>query len=76
MVQTAGQKLVPNHIYTGDAVDLLDRIDIGSISLSFWSPPYFVGKPYEAGLSYEEWQTLLRKVIDKHNDILIGHCFG
>ena len=36
-----------NEIHCGDARDMLKRIRPDSAALSFWSPPYFVGKSYE-----------------------------
>ncbi len=48
----------------------MSRIAPASIALSFWSPPYFVGKEYEKDETYESWQTLLRKVITLHTDVL------
>ena len=45
---------------------MLQRIAHESVALSFWSPPYFVGKSYERDLSFEEWQSLLRDVIHLH----------
>lgn len=51
--------LDPNHIYHGDARQLFPKIQPNSIALSIWSPPYFVGKEYEADLSFEDWQNLL-----------------
>lgn len=59
-----------NRIYQGSAPDLLQGIDENSISLSVWSPPYFVGKEYEKHLSYEGWVTLLRDTISAHYAIL------
>lgn len=41
-----------------------------SISLSFWSPPYFVGKEYESDETYESWQNLLKEVIELHHSVL------
>lgn len=55
-----------NEIYQGDAAKLLSRIQTESIALSVWSPPYFVGKSYESGTSFEGWRTLLREVIAGH----------
>lgn len=46
-------KLENNNIYFGDSCLLLKEIETDSISLSFWSPPYFLGKEYEKGESYE-----------------------
>ena len=62
--------LEPNHIYCGDARDLLKHIETAAVSLSFWSPPYFVGKSYEATWSFEEWQGLLRDVIRLHDRVI------
>ena len=49
---------------------LLKEIENDSISLSFWSPPYFLGKEYEKGESYESWQHMLKTVITEHYRIL------
>ena len=59
-----------NRIYHGDAIELLSRIQSNSIALSVWSPPYFVGKEYEANLSFEDWQSLLSTVIARHFPII------
>ncbi len=58
--------LSPNRIYHGDARDLLARVAPESAALSFWSPPYFVGKSYEAELGFAEWSTLLSETIGAH----------
>lgn len=62
--------LKSNSIYQGDARNLLPRIKPNSISLSVWSPPYFVGKDYEAHLTFDEWQNLLEEVIKLHFPII------
>lgn len=62
--------LQPNNIYCGDSCQLLKQIEANSISLSFWSPPYFLGKDYEQGVSYDQWQTMLEEVIKLHYTIL------
>ncbi len=62
--------LKPNQIYQGDARTLLPQIEPNSIALSVWSPPYFVGKEYEADLTFEDWQTLLSTVIGLHFPII------
>ncbi|HEY84540.1 MAG TPA: site-specific DNA-methyltransferase [Chloroflexi bacterium] len=59
-----------NRIYHGDARKLLSKIQPNSIALSIWSPPYFVGKEYEADLSFEDWQNLLSTVIARHFPII------
>ena len=62
--------LRPNHIYLGDARKLLTQIEPNSIALSVWSPPYFVGKKYEEHLSFQDWQDLLKTVINLHFPII------
>jgi len=62
--------LQENMIYEGDSRQLLGRIRPNSIALSFWSPPYFVGKSYEKDMSFEQWQYLLADVISKHYPII------
>lgn len=62
---TAGY-LIPNAIYEGDARALLRCVEPDSVGLSFWSPPYFVGKSYEKDLSFLGWQELLEEVIALH----------
>jgi site-specific DNA-methyltransferase (adenine-specific) len=39
--------LQANEIYLGRSEELMCKIEEESIALSFWSPPYFVGKEYE-----------------------------
>ena len=58
--------LVDNAIYCGDARDLMAYVRPESVALSFWSPPYFVGKSYERSLSFQDWKDLLREVIALH----------
>lgn len=62
--------LKPNEIYCGDSRELLKQIEPESVALSFWSPPYFLGKDYEKGVTYDEWQAMLKEVIRLHYDIL------
>ncbi len=57
-------------IYHGLAEALLPNLREQSIALSFWSPPYFVGKEYEKDATYESWQALLMTVIQAHARIL------
>src|SRR5437588_1109595 len=61
-----GNYLEANRVHQDDARELLPRIEPNSIAVSVWSPPYFVGKSYEAHLTFEEWQGLLREVIKLH----------
>ena len=62
--------LAINTINHGDARALLRQIESESIALSFWSPPYFLGKDYEKYLTYDGWKDLLREVIRLHEPIL------
>lgn len=62
--------LAENTIYCGDARDLLKLVRPDSVSLSFWSPPYFVGKSYEKRLSFQDWLDLLAEVISLHFSIV------
>src|SRR5438874_1553656 len=62
--------LKENKIYLGRAENLIRKLKPGSIALSFWSPPYFVGKEYEKDATYESWQKLLCDVIAGHHDAL------
>lgn len=62
--------LKPNAIYEGDARHFLPQIEPNSVSVSVWSPPYFVGKSYESGMSFDEWKELLREVVALHFPII------
>lgn len=57
-------------VYCGMAEELLKKIEPESIAVSVWSPPYHVGKSYEANQSYEDWLTMLSDVIKLHFSIL------
>lgn len=64
---TGSRKFIaPDTIKTGDSAVELDNIEADSIALSFWSPPYHVGKEYEKDMTFAEWQTMLETVIEKH----------
>ena len=62
--------LSSNKIYQGDARELLGQVSPESVALSFWSPPYFVGKSYEAELDFAAWSDLLRETIAGHFGII------
>jgi len=63
--------LETGRVHCGDARALLPQIKDDSIACSVWSPPYFVGKSYEAYLTtYEEWAQLLREVIRLHFPVI------
>ena len=59
-----------NRIVTGDSRKILQSLPTDSVDLSFWSPPYFVGKSYEKHLDFSGWQNLIREVIDLHGGII------
>ncbi|MDI9409497.1 MAG: site-specific DNA-methyltransferase [Candidatus Pacebacteria bacterium] len=59
-----------NKIIHGDSLTILNKIPDNFVDLSFWSPPYFVGKTYESHLSFEEWQNLIKGVVAAHFRIL------
>jgi site-specific DNA-methyltransferase (adenine-specific) len=48
----------------------MKQVKPNSISLSFWSPPYFVGKDYEVNETYDSWQGVLKQVIALHSVVL------
>lgn len=62
--------LKKNHIYHGRAEKLITQVEPCSVALSFWSPPYFVGKQYEKDETFDSWQNLLKEVIAGHFEIL------
>lgn len=65
-----GQKFEFDRLIAGDSREVLKAIPRGSVDLSFWSPPYYVGKSYEKDLSFEQWQSMVQEVIACHTDIL------
>jgi site-specific DNA-methyltransferase (adenine-specific) len=70
------ENLALNQIHHGDSRDLLSRIEKDSIACSVWSPPYFLGKQYEAYLAtFEDWQDMIRNVISLHFDIIKPGAF-
>ena len=70
LVAPATDYLLPNAIYEGDARTLLKCVEPNTVGLSFWSPPYFVGKSYEKDLSFCAWKDLLEEVIALHFPII------
>jgi DNA modification methylase len=69
-VVNISKHLFPNEIYHGDSRLLLKKIEPGSIALSIWSPPYYVGKDYEKDFTFEGWKSLLQEVIRSHYPII------
>jgi DNA modification methylase len=68
--------LSENDVYFGDCISLMPQIEPNSTALSFWSPPYHVGKQYEAGVSVAEWRRLVIDAISLHRHVLTpgGFC--
>ena len=64
-----------NKIHAGDAREVLRAVPASLVDLSFWSPPYFVGKEYEAHLTFRDWQDLLRGVIEAHGRVMKEGAF-
>ena len=48
----------------------MNEIKPNSVALSFWSPPYFVGKEYEKDATFESWHVMLREVISAHAKVI------
>lgn len=67
--------LSSNEIYEGDARELLPQVRPESIALSFWSPPYFVGKSYEADLDFADWSDLMQQTIEGHFPVIVPGGF-
>ena len=65
-----GHGCVFDRIVAGDARTLLPSLPAASVDLSFWSPPYYVGKSYERHLSFDDWRELLRDVIHGHSRVV------
>lgn len=62
--------LEPNKIYHGRSEVEMLKIEPESIALSFWSPPYFVGKEYEKNETFDSWQEMLKIIIENHTRVL------
>jgi site-specific DNA-methyltransferase (adenine-specific) len=69
-VELQEEYLNSNQIYCGDTPSLMEKLKPESVALSFWSPPYFVGKEYEKGATFESWQKLLELTIKSHQSAL------
>lgn len=50
-------------ILVGDCRDRLRELPDDSVDLTVTSPPYSVGKEYEEGQSFDDWQTLMSQTI-------------
>lgn len=67
---TSTRSLGIDQVHLGRSEELMTRIAADSVALSFWSPPYFVGKEYEKEETYDGWQAMLRAVVTEHYRIL------
>ena len=63
-------RLALNQIYCADSRKAMRRIRPNSVSLSFWSPPYFVGKSYEKDMTMGQWKSLLSEVVALHSGVV------
>ncbi len=70
LVSQNGGHEIFDRIITGDARRELLKLPKSSIDLSFWSPPYCVGKLYERNMTFDEWCDLLKKIIACHQRIV------
>lgn len=59
-----------NRILHGNAPNILGTLPDNSVDLSFWSPPYFLGKSYEKDLSFDDWKKLISDTIAAHFRII------
>ena len=59
-----------NQIAHADSQEYLGRLPEASVDLSFWSPPYCVGKSYERDLTFEGWCALVSNIILEHSNII------
>ena len=75
MMLSAPKVKMANTIIAGDAKDVLATIPQNGVDLSFWSPPYHVGKSYEQCQTFQDWLDLLNAVIKEHARILKPGCF-
>jgi len=66
----AGSSATTCSLFLGDCAEVLPTIKEESVSLSVWSPPYWVGKAYEQGVTYNEWANLLATVLHEHARVL------
>jgi DNA modification methylase len=72
---TNGRDVLPDGVYLGDTPVLMREIESDSVALSVWSPPYFVGKAYEEGATFDSWQRLLEETIRAHFRVLVPGGF-
>jgi len=62
---SASDTIEPNSAITGDAIDLIQRIEGESIQLACFSPPYNIGKDYgdyDDNVPIEDWYGMMKGV--------------
>ena len=57
-------------IVCGDSRAVMAEMPAESVDLSFWSPPYFVGKSYERDLDFDGWCSMIRAVVSEHRRVV------
>ena len=61
---------IPGRIVCGDARGVMRTMPDGCVDLSFWSPPYFVGKSYERDLDFDGWRSMVAGVVAEHRRVV------
>jgi DNA modification methylase len=61
---------VSDRIVQADSRLYLRELTHESVDLSFWSPPYFVGKSYERDWTFEQWARVISDVINAHAEVI------
>ena len=62
--------LPADRIIQADSRRYLGELPADSVDLSFWSPPYYVGKSYERDMTFAEWRDLISGVVNAHSRII------
>ncbi len=62
--------LAINRVYCGDARKMLKLVAPETVALSFWSPPYCLGKSYEKNLDFAQWSELLEATLGLHYNVI------
>ena len=75
MINISSESLTENKIICGDSTEVLKKFPKESVALSFWSPPYHVGKRYESEQTFPAWQNLIKTVLAEHARILKSGAF-
>ena len=62
--------LSENTLHEGDCLEVMGRIDDGSIDLIVTSPPYAVGKEYERAVAYGDYCRMMESSLAEWNRVL------